>query len=66
NLYRHRAAGRGGRDQYSPDKRRIDGKAGRPPPPRRAAVERLAEERFSEQERLRLGALEQMRQAEQR
>ncbi|WP_033968081.1 hypothetical protein, partial [Pseudomonas aeruginosa] len=27
---------------------------------------RLAEERFSEQERLRLGALEQMRQAEQR
>ncbi|MBM2607332.1 hypothetical protein JQX05_30685, partial [Pseudomonas sp. BIS1] len=32
----------------------------------RAAVERLAEERFSEQERLRLGALEQMRQAEQR
>ncbi|MCO3688734.1 lipase secretion chaperone [Pseudomonas aeruginosa] len=33
---------------------------------RRAAVERLAEERFSEQERLRLGALEQMRQAEQR
>ncbi|MCQ9758994.1 hypothetical protein LM500_21435, partial [Pseudomonas aeruginosa] len=25
-----------------------------------------AEERFSEQERLRLGALEQMRQAEQR
>ena len=30
------------------------------------AVERLAEERFSEQERLRLGALEQMRQAEQR
>ncbi len=33
---------------------------------RGGGVERLAEERFSEQERLRLGALEQMRQAEQR
>ncbi|MBG4618112.1 hypothetical protein I5F57_28450, partial [Pseudomonas aeruginosa] len=39
---------------------------GGPHPPRRGGVERLAEERFSEQERLRLGALEQMRQAEQR
>ncbi|MCV6286136.1 hypothetical protein, partial [Pseudomonas aeruginosa] len=39
---------------------------GRPPPPPPGGGERLAEERFSEQERLRLGALEQMRQAEQR
>ncbi len=39
---------------------------GRPYAAPRAGVERLAEERFSEQERLRLGALEQMRQAEQR
>ncbi|MBG6315371.1 hypothetical protein I5J34_29640, partial [Pseudomonas aeruginosa] len=39
---------------------------GAPPPPRGGGGERLAEERFSEQERLRLGALEQMRQAEQR
>ncbi|MBH8666880.1 lipase chaperone, partial [Pseudomonas aeruginosa] len=38
---------------------------GRNPAPG-GAGERLAEERFSEQERLRLGALEQMRQAEQR
>ncbi|MBH4458554.1 lipase chaperone, partial [Pseudomonas aeruginosa] len=45
---------------------RIDAKPGRSEADRRAAVERLAEERFSEQERLRLGALEQMRQAEQR
>ncbi|MBH8673384.1 hypothetical protein I5J68_28665, partial [Pseudomonas aeruginosa] len=43
-----------------------DALAGGGPPHRRGAVERLAEERFSEQERLRLGALEQMRQAEQR
>ncbi|MDO5938718.1 lipase chaperone, partial [Pseudomonas aeruginosa] len=63
---RHRGAGPGGRDHFFPDTPRIYAKPGRPPPPRGAAVERLAEERFSEQERLRLGALEQMRQAEQR
>ncbi|MBG6326877.1 hypothetical protein I5I24_26620, partial [Pseudomonas aeruginosa] len=39
---------------------------GAAPAPARGRGERLAEERFSEQERLRLGALEQMRQAEQR
>ncbi|MCO2872079.1 lipase chaperone, partial [Pseudomonas aeruginosa] len=48
------------------EKSRIEGNTGLSEADRRAAVERLAEERFSEQERLRLGALEQMRQAEQR
>ncbi|MBH8789856.1 lipase chaperone, partial [Pseudomonas aeruginosa] len=47
-------------------RRRPDPTPGGPAPARRGAGERLAEERFSEQERLRLGALEQMRQAEQR
>ncbi|MBH4530643.1 lipase chaperone, partial [Pseudomonas aeruginosa] len=46
--------------------RRIAANRGPRAAARRAGVERLAEERFSEQERLRLGALEQMRQAEQR
>ncbi|MBG4599111.1 lipase chaperone, partial [Pseudomonas aeruginosa] len=45
---------------------RVKPTGGGRPAPRGGGVERLAEERFSEQERLRLGALEQMRQAEQR
>ncbi|MDN3927865.1 hypothetical protein QCC12_23025, partial [Pseudomonas aeruginosa] len=58
--------GRGGGPHYSASTRRTDPNPGRPHPAPRGGVERLAEERFSEQERLRLGALEQMRQAEQR
>ncbi|MBG4471229.1 hypothetical protein I5F58_26525, partial [Pseudomonas aeruginosa] len=51
---------------YCPGPGGSDGFAGGCDAARAAGVERLAEERFSEQERLRLGALEQMRQAEQR
>ncbi|WP_049243840.1 lipase secretion chaperone, partial [Pseudomonas aeruginosa] len=65
-LDRQRSAWKGRLDDYFAEKSRIEGNAGLSEADRRAAVERLAEERFSEQERLRLGALEQMRQAEQR
>ncbi|PCB42163.1 lipase secretion chaperone [Pseudomonas aeruginosa] len=65
-LDRQRSAWKGRLDDYFAEKSRIEGNTGLSEADRRAAVERLAEERFSEQERLRLGALEQMRQAEQR
>ncbi|WP_279631303.1 lipase secretion chaperone, partial [Pseudomonas aeruginosa] len=63
---RQRSAWKGRLDDYFAEKSRIEGNTGLSEADRRAAVERLAEQRFSEQERLRLGALEQMRQAEQR
>ncbi|WP_049312735.1 lipase secretion chaperone, partial [Pseudomonas aeruginosa] len=65
-LDRQRSAWKGRLDDYFAEKSRIEGNTGLSEADRCAAVERLAEERFSEQERLRLGALEQMRQAEQR